>query len=485
MDAYIANANKPVDYLERCVKELAETRRIVPKDLRTSSFLKWESYDEIKFPRSINAYSTRTNVALGRYFQLADKSVFGLRNVQGNLFVKNIPVRERPSHLESRFGNRPVNTTDFSSMECHHRGIYTEVAWFWIHHVLRAVADEHSLTLVREMLFGNNNCDFGGIEARIPHTLMSGALWTSSQNGVLNMLLMSYCVLRTRHPNASIAELVRRFDEFNGCFEGDDGIFEGDIDPQLVKDLGLKLKLKSHDSYHGASFCGIVKMATENTIFTDPIKSICDFFVLRAQFGLARTALAKAQLRAKALSYYYQYANCPIVGPLAYAVLMHTRGHNVDENTERDWYKRYVLREALEEAKKQTETEKFYKQPPNVSPQARDFVYQTYGLDPAWQILYEEQIAKWALGLPHNLPPHPKLDQYYRHGETHIGNYDPRDENEGNTYCFGDEYISEEGTWILGADPKETGLPTKRVFGIYAHPSVYLRGTTTQPTRVS
>jgi hypothetical protein len=220
----------------------------------------------------------------------------------------------------------------------------------------------------------------------------------------------------TNYPQASASELARRFDEFNGVFEGDDGIVQGHADLSIAKRLGLKLKFEQHNDFTTASFCGIIKLPDEDTIFTDPVKVLSDFFVLESSFGYQNLKQSKTRLRAKALSYYYQYSNCPVIGPLAFAVLQHTRGFAVTVSDVGDYYKRELLREALDA----NNTKPFYHSPPNVSDRARSFVEQEYGLSREWQEHFEIEIAKWSNNQPHCIWTSSCFDAYCTNAEKYL-----------------------------------------------------------------
>lgn len=424
-DKYVENANKPSKFLLDCATKAVRASQYSGELFTIKSFLKRESYPSPKHPRGINPHPIETNTLLGRLFQQLDPALFSLSNNHGPCFVKKIPVDQRAQFISDKFGDRPVNTTDFSSFECHHRGPFTEVAWFWIHHLAHRSVDKSILDVVHELLFKDNLCDFGDIQALVPQTLMSGALWTSSQNGSLNLFIMSFIVLHSKYPNANATELARRFDEFNGCFEGDDGIFEGYVNPDVINRLGLKLKInestggRPHENFTTASFCGIVKILDEPTNIVDPRKTMCDFFVLPPAYASMRDSRVLALLRAKALSYYYQYRNVPIVGPLAFAVLERTKSITVSVDDEEDFYKRNILRSAIQSGQ-------FWKQPPEISPAVRVFVEQQFELDVQYQLEYEREISKWGKGEQHCIPSHHSLSEYENNFEQQVSWYDPR-----------------------------------------------------------
>lgn len=256
-------------------------------------------------------------------------------------------------------------------------------------------------------------------------------MWTSSLNSALNLLLLSYLVLKTKNPHLDGKALATKFPEFNGFVEGDDGIAEAaDIDGSLVAGLGIKLKLERHPNYTSASFCGIVKPIPRlDVIVTDPKKVITDFFWLSGQDYARKPAYHMGLIRAKALSLYYQYRNVPCIGPLCFAALKRTRSFQPVFSDD-FWSERIRVEVA--------KAGKFYHVPPfeglsevDVS-EIRLSVETLYKLEPEWQLRYEDQIRRWGEGLPHVIPAHECLEQFARNfdesvfAEAQVPNHDLR-----------------------------------------------------------
>lgn len=403
-------SSKPQTFIARLAKLRAERATLKPRDLINKSFIKFESYDKPKFPRSINSYEDVTKAVLGPIFRVVDECLFELK-----YFVKHINPVERASYLEEVLGGRSVVGTDFTSFESHHRREFAKLGCFWISHILRGLPDyEWARDLVCAMILGENTCRFSHVEAKILETLMSGAVWTSSLNGALNMLLMTYLVQRTKHPNLSSRELVRTVQsEFRGVFEGDDGLCAGSVDPALVAEMGLKLKFKQFPDYTTASFCGIVKSSRSSTdILTDPVKVICDFPVLEAPYRAFKETKQLGLLRAKAMSLYCLYRNTPIIGPYARAWLRRTRSIQVDTQA-----LTYHQKEVLDFNKKV----KFWQKDPEITMESRLAMEEIFGLDLAFQALFEEQIALFGEGREHALPEHDRFLVYQRNANFAIG----------------------------------------------------------------
>lgn len=257
-------------------------------------------------------------------------------------------------------------------------------------------------------MLGTNASRFTSIDAQVDQTLMSGAPWTSSANGMLNLLVMSYLTMRSRYPNAPVRELARLSQrEFRGAFEGDDGLTPcADIDDELIRKLGVALKLEKHNSYRTASFCGIVCPVDGKTIVTDPLKSMCDFFVLSVQKSKMGFNKQAGLLRATAICYKHMYTNVPIIGALADAVLKKTRGHAVRDFD--DAHKREVYGHLLR-------TKFDYRQTAKPTMALRVAIETLYGFTPEFQIRWETAIGLWADDQPHILPSHPRTREFEDH----------------------------------------------------------------------
>lgn len=295
----------------------------MPNDvLGVKGHIKVEGYDEPKNARAILSYSDSSKVILGPLINAIDHCTFGsLPN-----FVKGSDPKTWPQRLQGLFGSKPVNCTDFSSFEAHHRGTYAYIVYFWMAHMLRGVTGRKRMReIIKAMVLGRNEIRFRDIKVSVDQRLMSGALWTSSSNGVLNLLLMSYMTLVTKFGQVDPRVLCGHFrTDFTGLCEGDDGICEYvPINPRMMDELGIKLKMTKAQSYDMAGFCQIYCMSDQ--ALRDPIKTLTKFFVLPVNFVGSKRSRVLSYLRAKAESYKYLYPDAPVVGPLMDWVLDRTR----------------------------------------------------------------------------------------------------------------------------------------------------------------
>jgi hypothetical protein len=405
---WAAECSRGRSYARNLAQKRKDTGVLEGAHYSNASFLKHESYAEPKYPRSINSYSDFSKGVLGPVFKKVDECLFRHR-----CFVKGKSLRERNDLLNDAFGTQRVFVTDFSSFECHHRAEFAKLGCFWVFHVLaNTTFASATKRLFAAFMLGTNTCEFPAVRCELAETLMSGAVWTSSANSALNLLLMSYLYLRSTHGCLTPRELAKRFSQFHGFVEGDDGIC-GDFHPEcgLVEALGLKLKFASFRDYSDSGFCGtFVPEVGDVDLCCDPRKVLSNFFVLDYQHHNCRPSVQAGLLRAKALSYYYQYSSCPIVGPMAYATLERTRGITPL------WVSKDTYRAKLEaEIQHHAVATKFYRIPPVVSTKARVFIEEKFGFSLSWQQKFENTIAEWGQGHNVTVDPHPELEPFYAH----------------------------------------------------------------------
>lgn len=355
-------------------KYLRETRESIEKInmehmLEVLSFIKNEGYQEPKNPRAINSPCDAYKVLTGNVQKSVDIKTFKLP-----WFVKGSDPTTWPRRMHEMLGDSHVVGTDFSSFEAHHRDAFSNVIHFWMNYMTSKINDRVYNTITKRLLIGTNKCKFKMLTAQIDQRLMSGAMWTSSSNGILNLLISSYLAMRTKYPNMdpiALSELAG--DEFKGLFEGDDGIaLDTGFSDQLIEELGLKLKFSRHEHFSEASFCSIICSRDGTIVVTDPRKIIRKFFVMETRYRDMRIGKIEGLLRARALSYKYLYGNTPIVGALFDRVLSNTVG--VDPRAylkDGNWFLRDVT---------QTKVLAVWKNKANVTMEARIMVEKSYGI---------------------------------------------------------------------------------------------------------
>lgn len=452
------------DNLERSIELL---RVVSSRGFEKKCFIKCESYavdadGRTKYPRTI-AGGTPEHVALcGPIFRTIDELTFGC----GLPFAKHIPVRDRLQVLDSRFGAGRVQVTDYSSFECHSRLHVCAAQILWV----EAIGLFRGSAQLRQAFghaFGPDSVSkfvFGSCTGYVGQTLASGDPWTSSANGVANLLITSYLRLATDHPTERPEELAERFGEVRILIEGDDGITAGGpFDRRLIAGLGIKLKCVEHETYRTSGFCGTFCPPHSDVSIADSTKFLSGFFQLPWKYHALRIGKIAGLVRAKSLSYYYQYGSDPIVGPLCYAVLRRTRGTAIWWD-EADTWGRTVLQEAVQSGQ-------FYDSPPNIPDDARIFVSEQFGYDIAWQESFAEACEAYAQGRDVTFPHHPNLTRYQRWYERYSAGFGGDDDD--TIFCrfaCGDRFATlNDGAPFLIKDRARNESPkhaeNKRRFG--------------------
>jgi hypothetical protein len=351
--------------------------------LISESFLKDEGYMSWKYPRGINSYSDLSKTIFGPVFKAIDKATFNHK-----WFVKGMDISERPDLMFELFGESPVVETDFTSFEVHHRGVFSDIIHYWIMHMSRGLNLPNYLKkMLAVAIKGCNVTKFSGVEIHVPQTLMSGAVWTSSSNGVLNLLIMSY--LWSFDASVPPKERAHRaFSSFNGLIEGDDGICSAfECDQSLVNHLGIDLKLEIKPNFGCASFCGINCAMGRREVLYDCRKFLRNFFILPGRLINAKKSTRDSYMRAKALSYLHDFHDCPIIGPIAFSVCEMTKSLNINGVVGyMDMYKRERLTKNLQKLSKGDD---WLRTKPNIVPQVREHYQRVFGVSVEKQIELE------------------------------------------------------------------------------------------------
>lgn len=245
---------------------------------------------------------------------------------------------------------------------------------------------------------------------------MSGAFWTSSSNGFLNYMIVSFLyATRVRGIDQSVDEIFEESLGFKIICEGDDGIFQ-DFEPRLDVMVGLGLidaqgksilKIEHHDSMIDATFCS--QIFDGNSIHPDPIKALRKFFELDPRLLEAKETVRLSLIKAKAMSYLHMYPNSPIISDLCYKILSKYRHIDVTRGLKfLDKYKR--------EAIMVSNINHDFK-PPEVTPEARRVVARVCKIPHATQMMWEKKIQAWKIGesvLRLNIQNYASADDHWR-----------------------------------------------------------------------
>lgn len=283
---------------------------------KVKSFIKDEVYAEWKHARGINSRSDEYKCYSGPIFKLIEEQLYRLPQ-----FIKHVPVGDRAAYIHNmlyRSGSKYM-ATDYTTFEALFSAEVMENCEFMLYEYMTAElpSGPEWFDLIKAVQSGVNKIRFRLFGMDLPATRMSGEMCTSLGNSFSNLMFMLFCCQEAGARNV------------DGVVEGDDGlfVFEGPAPtPELFGRLGLDIKLEIHDSLSTASFCGIVFDLEDRCNLTDPAPILATVGWTSSKYAGASQKTHRELLRAKALSYAHMYPGCPIVQPLAQALLRATRG---------------------------------------------------------------------------------------------------------------------------------------------------------------
>jgi hypothetical protein len=320
VDRWLENTGYPAFRKEELRLVATELSQITKIHERVSLFMKDENYSEYKHGRGINSRSDEFKTAVGPIFKLIEEQVFKLP-----WFIKKIPVVDRPTYIEQmlRRSGSLYYASDYTTYEALFVRKIMQACEFQLYRYMTNHLPEGPLfqEVVERVLGGMNNVDNKFFGLLIEATRMSGEMCTSLGNGFSNLMFMLF--LLEKHGNSNIT----------GVVEGDDGLFVFDGPGLSVADfarLGLDIKLEIHKQLETASFCGLIFDMDALDNITNPVEAMLSFPWLSRRYLRANDKTRKILLRAKSLSYAWQYPACPIISAMARWGLRKTNGIHVD-----------------------------------------------------------------------------------------------------------------------------------------------------------
>jgi hypothetical protein len=196
--------------------------------------------------------------------------------------------------------------------------------------------------------------DYRHVRGMRSPVLHSGDVWTASANAILNLLASTYLRARAVYLplGADDDEIIRSVDRARGepiVIEGDDGlVLDYVLDENVARAAGFAVKAVRHADCRTASFCGIItaENGAHPANITDPVKTMCTFFCLQPKYFLRKRVYANQLMKAKAMSYLYQYHDAPVVGHLAWATYRSLRGVSMTGFAEVDFMRDLILKES-------------------------------------------------------------------------------------------------------------------------------------------
>jgi hypothetical protein len=350
---------------------------------RVKSFIKDEHYGEFKFPRLINSRSDEYKTQVGPFFAKVGDILF-----ESKYFIKKVPINDRPQWLMDTFSDKPnVSCTDWSQFEATFRKEIQQVEMIFYRYLLKNNPNKQRIIdLITTYQLGINRVEFKYFCFNIMARRMSGEMNTSSGNGFFNMVTNMFLMEEAGNQN------------YDGRYEGDDGIFWYDSVPLTVKDyaeLGGKIKIETPPNLSEASFCGMVFCPEVLDNCCDPIEALVSFAWSRNKYLFSNLKTRMELLRSKSLSYLYQYPGCPIVRALALYGLRMTNNVTNEEAISRAYKTSSTYeRDLLEEMRLHLDAKIMDKQ---VDPRSRELIQRKYKVTIAKQL----EIEKYLNSLTH------------------------------------------------------------------------------------
>lgn len=335
-EEWIANAPYP-EYRKAELREVYKKSLDSPVNAKVKAFIKDENYPDFKHVRGIYSRDDDYKVRVGPFFQK-----FGDRLFSTKYFIKKIPVLDRPKALFDKLQHYDkIFCTDFSQFESTFVKKLMNVEK-WIYGFALSVHPhrKHFLDLFSR-ISEKNVIDFKNFTCELQAKRMSGEMNTSCGNGVMDLLMTFFNLKRAGNKEH----------EFDGFFEGDDGICGCVHLPtaQMYTDLGARIKIEIPSGINTASFCGNVFAPAALHNVTNPIEASVSFGWTKSAYINAPNKTLMKLLHVKSLSLIYSYPGCPILKHLGmYGLRMSSKVNrkqlkdfiirNVKNSWERDWY---------------------------------------------------------------------------------------------------------------------------------------------------
>jgi len=321
LDTWLAEIDHPQSRKD-CIRKKYEQRLGIlrKKDFHVTAFMKDEHYTEYKHARGIYSRSDQFKAKVGPIFRAIEKEVF-----KHPAFIKKIPVDQRAKYVMERLyrtGKRYI-ATDYTSFESHFIREVMEICEFQLYKYMTQYIPQRQefWNILDQVLAGLNVINFRDFTAYVIACRMSGEMCTSLGNGFSNLMLMMYACQVSGARNIA------------GVVEGDDGLFVYDGNPptiELFKEIGFTIKLEIFDNISEASFCGLIFDETDEAIITEPLAKLVSFGYVPRRYALSKKSKHLKLLRAKSLSFLYQYPGCPILRSLALYGLRISEGYRAD-----------------------------------------------------------------------------------------------------------------------------------------------------------
>lgn len=347
------------------------------KDAKCKAFVKHESYEEPKWPRTIVSRSDAYKCFSGPYFGLIEESTYC-----SEFFIKHVPVEDRPAFVR-RLEDLPhtgLFGSDYSSFELHaHAKMQRAVELQFYRYMLREGRglDEVELFLKthERVATAKQHLDNKHASFVIDACRMSGETCTSLGNGITNLVLAHFVCHR------------KGTKILGGVVEGDDGLFALAGQPPTVADFaecGCKVKLEPVRSVEEAGFCSMYYTASTMgpVMVRDFREKLVKFGWTSCRAGFFSEKTRNGLLAAAGFSLAAEMGSCPVLWRVAECVLSETRG--VAPVVELDGYKTFTTHVKVRE--------------PDMA--VREFYAHKFGVTVRQQLDLEDEISRVGLTGP-------------------------------------------------------------------------------------
>lgn len=281
------------------------------KDRHVSSHIKYETYQEPKYPRGIFSRSDFFKTFFGPACALVGKKFFKLK-----WFIKKYDSMGKINRMKEIFDSPYVKifTNDFTAYESTMRRHFMVIEIMFFAMCFQFLPEFEQL-MEEIMIFklGVNTLVFRWFIVRLMAKRYSGEMDTSLSNGLINFFLITFMLRKSGHSY----DFYTKF--YPPQLEGDDslGAYLFEPDESILTRLGAKAKLQTFEFYYDASFCGMIFSAESDSIIRDPMPCILDFGYCHYKYAGASNKTLLSLLRSKSLSLLCGYPGCPILKSLA------------------------------------------------------------------------------------------------------------------------------------------------------------------------
>lgn len=382
------------------------------------SFVKDENYPEPKHFRGIYSRDDAYKVRVGPFFKK-----FGDRLFHTPWFIKLIPVPDRPQALFDKLDKYDkIFCTDFSQFESTFVVQLMNIELDVYRWTLEGHPFQKELCDLFSHMANQNTIQFKTFTCSLAAKRMSGEMNTSCGNGLMNLLMTSYVLERAGND----------LDKVDYFFEGDDGIIgcTNIPTPQLYTEIGAKIKIELPTSISEASFCGNVFDPNHMHNVANPSEALVSFGWTKARnYRYASDPVLRQLLRAKSLSYLYQYPGCPILRSLALYGLRMTEGVKITDafflqQSDSAWH--YEMLKAAQDVHTNKSVFAIV-----VQPGTRLLVERLYGISVSSQLFIEKYLDNLTRIQPLDLVPVLNVPLCWRQNDirytTHVDRHSTRD----------------------------------------------------------